>query len=204
MARNIGGQYQLACEASPNKLQIDTWLNEGKPIQWISDQLKAMGDYISTNSISKYKKYRDTMIREELEKEPQFIAKQQAATEIMNTSIGKIKEVDVLGEISTLIEDSADLLADAKYRDIKINSIKDLRMVQQTMLEAISTYADVMLDAQKFQAINDDPTLLKQEKTTININVKSALTDILKEAMQNGGEGYKLIDSLRASISNSN
>ena len=85
MARNIGGQYQLACEASPNKLQIDTWLNEGKPIQWISDQLKAMGDYISTNSISKYKKYRDTMIREELEKEPQFIAKEQAATEIMNT-----------------------------------------------------------------------------------------------------------------------
>ena len=79
-----------------------------------------------------------------------------------------------------------------------------MRMVQQTMLEAISTYADVMLDAQKFQAINDDPTLLKQEKTTININVKSALADILKEAMQNGGEGYKLIDSLRAGISNSN
>ena len=91
------GSYQLACEKSPNKQQIDIWLNEGRPQKWISDQLREMGDYISVNSIAKYKKYRDEHIQQELMEDPQFQAKVYEVNEQLNESIGKIKKVDMLG-----------------------------------------------------------------------------------------------------------
>ena len=40
MADNNTGMYQLGCEASPHRQQIDAWINEGKTNKWISDQLK--------------------------------------------------------------------------------------------------------------------------------------------------------------------
>lgn len=198
MDRNIGGSYQLACEASPNKDKIDTWLNEGKSIKWISEQLKDMGDYISTNSISKYKKYRDNLIQKELEETPEFQAKQQKVTEILNDKIGEIREVDLLGNLSNLIEDSAEMLEDAKMRGVQINSAKDMRLIQQTMLDAISVYGDTMIKAQQFEEINKNPDLLRKGNTTINVTIKDALTDILKGAMADGGDGYSIIDRLRA------
>ena len=115
------GKYQLACEASENKQQIDTWLNEGRANTWISEQLKEMDDYISPSSIAKYKKYRDKQIRKELEESPEFVARQQEVTEILNDKIGEIQVVDLMGHLSTLIEDSAEMLEDAKVRQIQIN-----------------------------------------------------------------------------------
>ena len=56
------GMYQLACESSPHRQQIDAWINEGKSNVWISDQLREMGGYISVASIAKYKKHRDEII----------------------------------------------------------------------------------------------------------------------------------------------
>lgn len=203
MAENYG-MYQLGCEASPHKQQIDQWLNEGKAIKWISEQLRELGGYISPASISKYKKHRDEMIIQELEATPEFQAKQMMVTEQFNNSVAKIKEVDLIGRLSDLIEDSADLLEDAKLRGIQINSVKDMRMVQQTMLDAINAYGETMLNAQKFAEIQNDPSLLQNKQTTININVKTALTDILKGAMEDGTDGYGLIDKLRAGIGNSN
>ena len=35
------GTFQTACEMSPNKVQIDTWLNEGKSNLWISRELQS-------------------------------------------------------------------------------------------------------------------------------------------------------------------
>ena len=35
------GAFQTACEASPNKQQIDMWLNEGKSNLWISRELQS-------------------------------------------------------------------------------------------------------------------------------------------------------------------
>lgn len=192
--------YQMACEASPHKVQIDTWLNENKPMQWISDQLRELGDPISVNSISKYKKHRETLIKEEIEATPEFQAKQQEVQQRFNDGVAKIQTVDLIGRLSSLIEDSADLLQQAKYDDIKINSVKDLRMVQQTMLDAIGIYGDTMLKAQQFDAINNNPDLLKKQNTTININVKETLSDILKAAMEDGESGYSLIDKLRGGI----
>ena len=196
---NMGntGMYQLACEASPNKQLIDTWLNEGRPLQWISDELKSMDDYISTSSISKYKKYREDKIKQELEATPEFQAKQTQVTEILNDSIAKIQTVDLIGSLGNLITDSAEMLKDAKYRDIKINNARDMRLIQQTMLDAISIYGDTMLKAQQFEEINKNPDLLKKGNTTINITVKDALRDVLSEAMNSGGTGYELIDKLR-------
>lgn len=194
------GKYQLACEASPNKQQIDTWLNEGRAISWISSQLKDMGDYISTNSIAKYKKYRDEQIKKDLEELPEFQAKQQQVTEVLNDKIGEIQVVDLMGNLSNLINDSAELLAQAKSDGIQIHSVKDMRMVQQTMLDAINAYGETMLNAQKFQEISKDPSLLKSGNTTINVEIKSALSDILKSAIEDGGDGYGLIDSLRNGI----
>lgn len=190
----------MGVEASPHKQQIDTWLNEGKALTWISNELKGMGGYLSTNALSKYKKARDERIQKELEKTPEFKAKQQMVTEQFNDSVAKIQKVDLIGRLSELIEDSAELLEDAKIRGIQINNVKDMRMVQQTMLDAINAYGDTMLKAQQFEEINNDPSLLKKQSTTININVKSALTDILRSAMEEGGDGYGIIDKLRAGV----
>lgn len=194
------GMYKMGVEASPHKQQIDTWLNEGKALTWISNELKGMGGYLSTNALSKYKKARDERIQKELEKTPEFKAKQQMITEQFNDSVAKIQKVDLIGRLSELIEDSAELLEDAKMRGIQINNVKDMRMVQQTMLDAINAYGDTMLKAQQFEEINNDPSLLKKQSTTININVKSALTDILRSAMEEGGDGYGIIDKLRAGV----
>ena len=192
--------YKMGVEASPHKQQIDAWLNEGKALTWISNELKGMGGYLSTNALSKYKKARDERIQKELEKTPEFKAKQQMVTEQFNDSVAKIQKVDLIGRLSELIEDSAELLEDAKMRGIQINNVKDMRMVQQTMLDAINAYGDTMLKAQQFEEINNDPSLLKKQSTTININVKSALTDILRSAMEEGGDGYGIIDKLRAGV----
>lgn len=194
------GMYKMGVEASPHKQQIDTWLNEGKALTWISNELKGMGGYLSTNALSKYKKARDERIQKELEKTPEFKAKQQMVTEQFNDSVAKIQKVDLIGRLSELIEDSAELLEDAKMHGIQINNVKDMRMVQQTMLDAINAYGDTMLKAQQFEEINNDPSLLKKQSTTININVKSALTDILRSAMEEGGDGYGIIDKLRAGV----
>jgi hypothetical protein len=208
MAQNISGtgMYQLACEASPHKDQIDTWLKEGKTIKFISESLRALGEefYISTNSIAKYKQYRDEMIQKELEQLPEYQAKKQEIQSRLNESVAKIQTVDLVGRLGEVIGDSAELLEHAKYDGIKINSVKDLRMVQQTMIEAIKVYGETMLNAQKFDAINKNPDLLQNKNTNITINVKNALSDILKGAMQDGGSGFELIDRLRAGIGNSN
>lgn len=121
-------------------------------------------------------------------------------TEEFNKSVAKIQKVDLIGRLSELIEDSAELLEDAKFRGIQINSVKDMRMVQQTMLDAINAYGETMLNAQKFAEIQNDPSLLQNKSTTININVKSALTDILTEAMKTGGDSYGIIDKLREGV----
>lgn len=200
------GSYQLACEKSVNKLQIDSWLNEGKPLKWISDRLGDMGDYISVNSIVKYKKYRDEIIKKELEADPLYQAKQTEITEQFNMSVAKVQKVDMIGQLSNMIEHSAELLTDARSDDIRINNIKDMRMVQQTMLEAIQVYGDTMLKAQQYSAIENDPSILKGgDRTTININVKTALADILRNAVEEGGNnGFGIIDAIRNGIGNTN
>lgn len=203
MADSNTGMYQLGCEASPHRQQIDSWINEGKTNKWISEQLKEMGGYISPTSISKYKKHRDELIMKELESTPEFQAKQQMVTEEFNKSVAKIQKVDLIGRLSELIEDSAEMLQDAKMRDIQINSVKDMRMIQQTMLDAISAYGETMLNAQKFNEINNDPSLLQNKQTTININIKSTLADILKGAMEDG-DGFNIVDKLRSGIGKSN
>lgn len=204
MAEQNTGMYQLGCEASPHRQKIDAWINEGKTNKWISEQLRELDGYISPTSISKYRKHRDEVIIKELEETPEFQAKQMMVTEQFNQSVAKIQKVDLIGRLSGLIEDSAELLADAKVRDIQINSIKDMRMVQQTMLDAISVYGETMLNAQKYDEINNNPSLLQNNNTTININIKSALTDILKGAMEDGANGYAIIDKLRSGIVGTN
>lgn len=204
LAEQNTGMYQLGCEASPHRQKIDAWINEGKTNKWISEQLRELDGYISPTSISKYRKHRDEVIIRELEETPEFQAKQMMVTEQFNQSVAKIQKVDLIGRLSGLIEDSAELLADAKARDIQINSIKDMRMVQQTMLDAISVYGETMLNAQKYDEINNNPSLLQNNNTTININIKSALTDILKGAMEDGTNGYAIIDKLRSGIVGTN
>jgi hypothetical protein len=196
------GMYALACEISPYRNEIDMWLNQNKGPKWISEQLRSFGDeyYISPASITKYSKKRNEIIQREIEETPMFQAKQQMVAEEFNKSVAKIQKVDLIGRLSELIEDSASLLEDAKLRGIQINSVKDMRMVQQTMLDAINAYGETMLNAQKFAEIQNDPSLLQNKSTTININVKSALTDILIEAMKTGGDSYGIIDKLREGV----
>lgn len=203
MADQNYGMYQLGCEASPHRQQIDAWINEGKTNKWISEQLRDLGGYISPTSVAKYRKHRDEIIMKELEETPEFQAKQMMVTEQFNQSVAKIQKVDLIGRLSELIEDSAEMLEDAKERGIQINSVKDMRMVQQTMLDAITAYGETMLNAQKFAEIQNDPSLLQNRNTTININIRDTLTDILKGAVNSGTDGFSIIDKLRSGINQS-
>jgi hypothetical protein len=192
------GAYQTACEASLNKQQIDMWLNDRKSAEYISQELKSkFGESISPVSIRKYKKYRDDWLKKELEKDPLYQAKSQEIQEHINDGVGKIKTLDVIGTLSNVIEDSAAYLSEAREEGIvKIRNMQDYKFVAGAMLDAIKIYGDTMLKAQRMDAIDKDPTLLKA--TTINVNVKSTLKDILGEVMQDGG--YELIDKLRAGM----
>lgn len=194
MATMAVGNYQTACEASPNRQQIDAWLNEGKAAAWISRELNnKFGEKISDRSIMKYKKYRDDWIQDEIEKDPMYQAQTKEIREQLNDGIGKIRKIDTISRLADVIDDSAMMLQQAKEDQVKIRTAQDFKFVAGTMLDAIKLYGDTILKAQRFEKINDDPTLLKP--TTINVNVKAALTDILGEVMHSGG--YDLIDKLR-------
>lgn len=194
MATMAVGAYQTACEASPNKQQIDRWLNEGKAAAWISRELNRLyGEKISDRSIMKYKKYRDEWIQQEIEKDPLYQAQTQEIREQLNDGIGKIRKIDTISRLADVIDDSAAMLQQAKEDQVKIRTAQDFRFVAGTMLDAIKLYGDTVLKAQRFERVNEDPSLLRP--TTINVNVKAALTDILGNAMQTGG--YDLIDKLR-------
>lgn len=195
MATMAVGEYRTACEASPNRQQIDAWLNEGKSCAWISRELKnRFGENISDRSVAKYKKYRDDWIQSEIEKNPLYQAQTKEIQEQLNDGIGKIKKVDIISKLADVIEDSAIMLADARANEVRIKNAQDYKFVAGTMLDAIKLYGDTVLKAQRFQEVEKDPSLLRP--TTINVNVKAALTDILGEAMRSGG--YGLVDKLRA------
>lgn len=194
MATMAVGAYQTACEASPNRQQIDQWLNEGKAAAWISRELNRLyGEKISDRSIMKYKKYRDEWIQQEIEKDPLYQAQTQEIREQLNDGIGKIRKIDTISRLADVIDDSAAMLQQAKEDRVKIRTAQDFKFVAGTMLDAIKLYGDTVLKAQRFEKVNEDPSLLRP--TTINVNVKAALTDILGNAMQSGG--YDLIDKLR-------
>lgn len=193
------GTYQTACEMSPNRTQIDLWLNEGKSNLWISRELQSrFNEKISDKAIGKYRKYREQHIQEELSADPDFQKKMAYADQQLSMSIGKMQTVNVVDHLAQTIQDCANMLAQARMDDIKIKNVQDMRFVSMTMLDAIKQYGDVMLKMQRFNAVNEDPSILKPQ--TININIRGALTDILKGAMASGDSGYALIDKLRAGV----
>ena len=197
------GTNQTACDMSPNKAQIDMWLNEGKSNSWVSRELQArFNEKISDKAVGKYRKQREQMIQEQLNADPEFQKKMQYANQQLVDGISKMQTVNVVDHLATTIQNCAEMLAEAKMNNIQIKNVQDMRFVSMTMLDAIKQYGDVMLKMQKFNAVNEDPTLLKPQ--TINVNIRGALTDILKGAMSGGGNGggYALIDKLRAGVSN--
>lgn len=199
MATMAVGNYQTACEMSPHKRDIDQWLNEGKSAAFISRELeRQFGEKISDRSVMKYKKYRDEWIQSEIEKDPAYQAQTQAIRDQMNDGIGKIQKIDCIAKLAQVIDDSSALIAQAKADQVRIKNAQDWKFVAGTMLDAIKLYGDTVLKAQRFDKVNEDPSLLRP--TTINVNVKSALTDILSEAIKGGGGGFELVDKLRSSI----
>lgn len=194
------GAFQTACEASPNKQQIDMWLNEGKSNLWISRELQSrFNEKISDKAVGKYRKYRDNMIQQQLEQDPNFQKKMDYANQQLIDGISKMRTVNVIDHLADTIEQCAGMLEDAKFNDIQIRNAQDMRFVSMTMLDAIKLYGDTMLKMQRFNEVDKDPSLLKPQ--TINVNIRGALTDILKGAMADGENGgYALIDKLRAGI----
>lgn len=196
------GTNQTACELSPNRTQIDIWLNEGKSNLWISRELQSkFNEKISDKAVGKYRKQREQMIQEELNADPNFQKKLTYANQQLVDGISKMQTVNVIDHLATMIQDSAQMLEEAKLNNIQIRNAQDMRFVSQTMLDAIKQYGDIMLKMQKYNAVENNPDILRPQ--TINVNVRGALTDILKEAMASGGNGYALIDKLRAGINGS-
>lgn len=197
------GTFQTACEMSPNKAQIDMWLNEGKSNSWISKELQSrFNEKISDKAVGKYRKQRDEMIQESLNADPNFQKKMAYANQQLVDGISKMQTVNVVDHLARTIQDCAEMLEQARMDEIRIKNVQDMRFVSMTMLDAIKQYGDVMLKMQRFDAVNNDPTLLKPQ--TINVNIRGALTDMLKGAMAGGDQGYALIDKLRAGITGKN
>ena len=138
------------------------------------------------------------MIQESLNADKKKKKKMTYANQQLVDGISKMQTINVIDHLAQTIQDCAEMLQQAKVDEIKIKNVQDMRFVSMTMLDAIKQYGDVMLKMQRFNAVNDDPTLLKPQ--TINVNIRGALTDILKEAMAGGSGGYALIDKLRAGI----
>lgn len=190
------GKFQTACEASPHKLQIDQWLNEGKSASWISGQLEKLGEKISDNAIGKYKRYREDRIQEELKKDPVFQRQMEVANQTLVNEVGKIKQIDVIKHIADTIDHCATLVQQAQDDEIKVRSVQDLRWIQTTMLDAIKVYGDVVMKMQAYGKIEENPDLLRPQ---VSVNAKNVIVDLLKGVDDNELR-YKLIDSLRTGI----
>lgn len=187
---------KTACEKSEHKAKIDQWLNEGKSASWISKQLTNLGEKISDKSVGKYRRKREEMIHEELMQDPAYKHKMDVVNQTLTDEVSKIKPVNVMNQLSTMIEHCAKLIGEASMEEIKIKNIKDLRFVQQTMLESIRLYGDMTMQAQKFGKIEEDPSLLKP---TQNINVKQVIGEMI--GGMEDGQRTELIDRLRAVVS---
>lgn len=193
------GQFATACEQSPHKLQIDQWLNEGKPFRWISSQLEDMGERISEKSIAKYKSYRDQYIQQELMQVPEYNATMQTLNNQMVDGVSKIKQIDVMQHLVNTIEHCAGLLKQAADDEIHIKNVQDMRWVQQTLLDSIKAYGEIVLQAQRYAKVNEDPTLLKPQ---ISVDVKGLLADML--GGMDDAARFRLIDRLRSGAGQSN
>lgn len=195
LSGNRAGLYATACEKSEHRDKIDMWLNEGKSYSYISKELKKLGEKISDKSISKYAKYRDEHITKQLMKDPMYQAQIKEANGALVEEIGKMKTVNVMNHIAETVEHCAELIAKSKLDDIKVKNIQDLRFVQSTMLESLKLYGDMMLKAQQFTKIEEDPGLLRP---TTNVNVKNVLIEVL--GGMNDDQRFQLVDRIREGI----
>jgi len=191
------GLYQTACEASPNKTQIDAWINEGKSNAWISRELKRLyGEKISDKSIGKYREYRETRVMKELENDPEYQRKMQLATQTLVDQVSKVKPINIINHLNDTIDHCTELLAGAKLDEIKIKTVQDMRFIYMTLMEALKMQSDLVMKAQQFQKIEENPDLLRP---TVNLNVKAILVDILKGVSDDGARSA-IIDRIRAGI----
>jgi hypothetical protein len=193
------GLYATACETSKYKNDIDKWLNEGRSNAWISRQLEALGEKISGNSIAKYKGYREQHLQEELSKDPVYQAQILKANETLIEEVGKFKQINVMNHISQTIEHCAQLLQTSQDNDIQIRNVQDIRYIQMSMLESIKVYGEMLLKAQAYAKIEEDPTLLRPTNSVV---VKSALVDML--GGMNNEQRAELVDRLRGGIRTTN
>ena len=191
------GTYATACESSQYKQDIDKWINEGRSNAWISRQLESLGDKISDKSVSKYRGYREEHVHKELVKDPLYQAQILEANNVLIEEVGKIKQINVMNHIAETIEHCADLLQTSKDNDIQIRNVQDIRYIQMSMLESIKMYGDIIMKAQAFAKIEENPDLLRP---TQNVNVKSVLVELL--GGMNNEQRAEFVDRIRRGVGN--
>lgn len=195
LSKKRAGLYATACEKSPFRNKIDQWMNEGRSDAWISRQLDSLGDPISDVSVGKYRKYREQHLQEELADDPIYQAKVGMINKNMVEEIGKIKEINVINHLADTIDHCAQLIEQSKDDDIKIKKVQDLRYVQMTMLETIKLYGDIVVQAQRYAKVEENPDLLKP---AVTVNVKEVLVDIL--GGMDDEQRFNIIDGVRERI----
>lgn len=188
------GMYATACEKSKFRQDIDRWMNEGKSNNWISTQLKGLGEPISGVSIAKYRTYREEHLQKELMESPLYQAQIQKANDTLIDEVGKFKQINVINHLGNVVENCADLIAQSVEDGVKIKNAQDLRYIQMSMLDALKLYTDAIMKAQQFAKIEDDPSLIKP---TVNVNVKGVLSDMLSSMTDE--QKYAFIDKIRSS-----
>jgi len=187
------GKYALACEKSPYKVDIDTWLNEGKSYSWISKQLELLGDPISPNSVSKYAKHRQAMVSKKLMEDPTY---QDAVNHIKSNiqdGITQVKQLDLMGQLDDVISSNSSLIARYAH-DVVIETAQDLRYVSQSVIQAIEAKGKLALMSQKHQS-NAKEMEENNGKLSAGGQMKSVLSDIL--AAMTPEERTSLIDKMR-------
>lgn len=152
----------------------------------------------TVTQVKNYRKQREEEAQFILDTIPEYQAYKMAVREEMNNSLMAMRNVDLIGALTTVMGDSAKMIADANERGVKIKDAKEYRMIQQSLLDTIKLYGEMMILNQKYEMIQkqqENPEQFRPQNNTININIKGALSDILKEAVKEGD--YTVVDAMR-------
>jgi hypothetical protein len=185
------------CVMSPNKALIDKMLNEHASFTSINKKLAELGESISVPAISAYAKKRENALLSSAVLSPEFQETSKRMMSMYNNAIGKIKGVDLLGKLESLIKYSEELVDDARIAGaVEIKNAKDLSMVGETLVKAITEYSKVIQIAQQIKEIDDDPSLIRPQN--INVEIKDQIVNVLQDSIKSGNFG--MVDQIRNAI----
>lgn len=163
---------------------------------WLQNNAPKHAQY-TTSQLNSYRNRRENDAKFILNNMEEYRNFKMAVKEEVNNSILAMRNVDIVQQLTEVIGDVSDRLSHATPNAKKIQTAKDYNDTQRILLETIKLYGELMLLNERYHDFVDKRTNPQASKpqTTININLKESLADILKTATQNGD--YSAVDQMR-------